>query len=423
MSEQRNLFDVREGMKATKPDKGRRLFALHGLRESEIMYRTLFDNAIDGIALIRKGTFVDCNKSFLTIFGCTREQIIGQTPYRFSPPFQPDGGISKERAVEMEKAAVAGEPQSFEWKHCRYDGTLFDAEVSLTGIRINEDTILLQAIIRDISQRKEAERKLRASEERYRTFIDATSDGVFLMDEEFRYLIVNKRLRSYFKKTEEEIIGKTDFEILSVDAERRRETDIQAFGSSSIVISEEAINGRIYETRKFPVSIAENKRAIGAYVRDVTERKKAEEELKTKSLNLEEVNAALRVLLRQREQDKDEMEGRILDNVKKLVLPYVERLKEKRLDEEQKVYLDILETNLKHVMSPFVQKMASAYAEFTRSEILVANLIRDGKTIKEIAAISGVSENAINRHRQNIRNKLGLNGRKVSLKVHLMSLG
>jgi PAS domain S-box-containing protein len=410
-------------MKAETPHKARRSFAPHGFRESEIMYRTLFDNATDGIFLMKRGIFIDCNKKFLTIFGCTREQIIGQTPLGFSPPFQPDGEVSKKKALEMEKAAIAGQLQLFEWKHCRYDGSLFDAEVSLTRVQINEDTVLLQAIIRDISERKEAERKLRANEERYRTFIDATSDGVFLKDEQFRYLIVNKRLRSYFKKQEEEIIGKTDFEILSVDADRRRETDIQAFGSSSIVISEEAVNGRIYETRKFPVTIAENTRGIGAYVTDITARKKAEEELKTKSLNLEEVNAALRVLLRQREQDKNEMEGRILDNVKKLVLPYIERLKEKRLDEEQKVYLDILETNLKHIVSPFVRKLASAYAEFTRSEILVANLIRDGRTIKEIAGISGVSENAVNRHRQNIRNKLGLNGKKISLKACLMSLG
>ena len=410
-------------MKAEEPHDGRRSFAPRRLRESEIRYRTLFDNATDGIFLMQKGIVIDCNKMLLAIFGCTREQIIGQTPYRFSPAFQPDGESSKVKALEMEKAAIAGQLQSFEWKHCRYDGNLFDAEVSLTRIRINEDSVLLQAIVRDISQRKEAERTLRASEERYRTFIDATSDGVFLKDEGFRYLIVNKRLRSYFKKKEEEIIGKTDFEILSVDADRRRETDIKAFGSSSIVISEEAVNGRIYETRKFPVNIADNTRGIGAYVRDITERKKAEEELKTKSLNLEEVNAALRVLLRQREQDKAEMEGRILDNVKKLVLPYIERLKGKRLDEEQKTYLDILETNLKHIVSPFVQKMASAYAGFTRSEILVANLIRDGKTVKEIAGISRVSENAVNRHRQNIRNKLGLNGQKVSLKVYLMSLG
>jgi DNA-binding NarL/FixJ family response regulator len=161
--------------------------------------------------------------------------------------------------------------------------------------------------------------------------------------------------------------------------------------------------------------------AILANVRDVTAKKKADDELKAKSLSLEEVNAALKVLLRQREQDKDEMEGRIVDNVRKLVLPYVERLKENRLNDEQKACLNILETNLMNIVSSFVQKMASAYSHFTRSEILVANLIRDGKTIKEIARVSGVSENAVNRHRQNIRNKLGLNRRKVSLKAFLMS--
>lgn len=371
---------------------------------------------------MKRDIFVDCNKKFLIIFGCSREQIIGQTPYRFSPPIQPDGGISKVKAIEKGKAAIAGEPQSFEWKHCRYDGSLFDAEVSLNRVQIDEETILLQAIIRDISERKEAERELRASEERYRTFIDATSDGVFLKDERLRYLIVNKKLKGYFRKKEGEIIGKTDFEVMPTGADRRRETDMQAFGSSSVVISEEAVAGRVYETRKFPVSIAENTRGVGAYVRDITGQKKAEEELKIKSLNLEEVNAALRVLLRQREQDKSEMEGRILDNMKKLVLPYIERIREKRLDDEQKTCLDILETNLQNIVSPFVQKMASAYAGFTRSEILVANLIRDGRTIKEIAGVSGVSENAVNRHRQNIRDKLGLNGQKISLKAYLMSL-
>ncbi|MGZ5897659.1 MAG: Bug family tripartite tricarboxylate transporter substrate binding protein, partial [Xanthobacteraceae bacterium] len=91
-------------------------------------------------------------------------------------------------------------------------------------------------------------------------------------------------------------------------------------------------------------------------------------ELKVKSLNLQEVNAALRVLLRQREQDKDEMEGRIVNNVERLVLPYVEKLKEKRLDDEQRTYLGIMETNLRNVVSPFVQKMASVYSKFTRSE-------------------------------------------------------
>ena len=111
-----------------------------------------------------------------------------------------------------------------------------------------------------------------------------------------------------------------------------------------------------------------------------------------------------------------------MGNVKRLVLPYIETLRAKRLDQEQKTYLDILETNLKNIISPFVQKMGYVYSQFTPTEIMVANLIRDGKTIKEIAAISGVSDNAINHHRQNIRDKLGLNKQKINLKSYLMSL-
>ena len=526
--------------------------ALIKLRESEIKYQTLFDNGNDGIFLLKKEILIDCNRKFLTIFGCTREQIIGQTMYRFSPPFQPDGRNSKEKAMEKRKAALSGEPQFFEWKHCRCDGTLFDAEVSLNRIEIDSDRLILQAIVRDVSERREVENKLRvseekyrsifenaiegifqttpegrvitanstfanmygydspqeminsitdigkefyvnprdrerfksicemqgsvegfeeqvyrkdrkkawvsinartvrdengktlyyegtieditqrkemevalrASEERYRTFIDSTTDGVFLKDQQLRYVIVNKMFRRFFNKNENEIVGKTDLEFRpGKDAEQSRQADLKSLRSSSIVISEEEIGDKIYEIRRFAVNLAEKTKGVGGFIRDITARKKTEEELKTKSLNLEEVNAALRVLLKQRDQDKNEMEDKILSNVKKLVLPYIERLKEKRLDDEKKTYLNIIETNLKNIISPFVQKMSSTYSQFTPTEIRVANLIRDGKTIKEIAGISGVSENAVNHHRQNIRNKLGLNKQKANLRTYLMSLG
>ena len=526
--------------------------ALIKLRESEIKYQTLFDNGNDGIFLLKKDILIDCNRKFLTIFGCTREQTIGQTMYRFSPPFQPDGRNSKEKAMEKRKAALSGEPQFFEWKHCRCDGTLFDAEVSLNRIEIDSDRLILQAIVRDVSERREVENKLRvseekyrsifenaiegifqttpegrvitanstfanmygydspqeminsitdigkefyvnprdrerfksicemqgsvegfeeqvyrkdrkkawvsinarivrdengktlyyegtieditqrkemevalrASEERYRTFIDSTTDGVFLKDQQLRYVIVNKMFRRFFNKNENEIVGKTDLEFRpGKDAEQSRQADLKSLRSSSIVISEEEIGDKIYEIRRFAVNLAEKTKGVGGFIRDITARKKTEEELKTKSLNLEEVNAALRVLLKQRDQDKNEMEDKILSNVKKLVLPYIERLKEKRLDDEKKTYLNIIETNLKNIISPFVQKMSSTYSQFTPTEIRVANLIRDGKTIKEIAGISGVSENAVNHHRQNIRNKLGLNKQKANLRTYLMSLG
>jgi len=288
---------------------------------------------------------------------------------------------------------------------------------------VNGKTLYYEGTIEDISLRKEIEDALRTSEERYRIFIDSTSDGVFLKDEQLRYTIVNKQLRTFFKKDEGEIIGKTDFDLRSKkDAEKAHQADKKSLRASSIVITEDTVNDRVYEIRRFAVKLGKNNMGIGGFVRDVTKRKRAEEDLKTKTLNLEEVNAALKVLLRQRDKDKSEMEDKILNNVKKLVLPYIERLKGKQVDEETKVYLGVIETNLQNILSPFVQKLSSRYSQFTPTEIRVANLIREGKTIKEIAVISGISENAVNHHRQSIRNKLGLNRQKINLRTHLMSL-
>ncbi|MGA7594538.1 MAG: EAL domain-containing protein, partial [Gallionella sp.] len=129
------------------------------LRDSNARYRTLFESAGDSIFLMEGDRFVDCNPATLRMFSCTREQIIGQPPYQFSPEFQPDGKSSKEKAMEKINAAFNGNAVTFEWLHCRYDGTPFDAEVSLNVVELGGKPHLL-ATVRDTTDRKAAEQQI-----------------------------------------------------------------------------------------------------------------------------------------------------------------------------------------------------------------------------------------------------------------------
>ncbi len=160
-----------------------------------------------------------------------------------------------------------------------------------------------------------------------------------------------------------------------------------------------------------------------------TERKEAEKklrkrerELKIKSGNLEEMNTALKVLLEQRDKDKREAEEMVLGNVKELLSPYIEKLKKTRLSDMQTAHLGVIESNLENIISPFLKNIHGKHLNMTPKEIRIASLIKEGRTTKEIAALLGMSSPAVEFHRNNIRNKLGLKNKKANLAAHLASL-
>ena len=158
---------------------------------------------------------------------------------------------------------------------------------------------------------------------------------------------------------------------------------------------------------------------IDGVILDVTERRRSEqilqarkETLKAQAHDLEEMNTALKVLLKQREEGKAELEEKVLSNVKELVMPYVESLKKSRLGATQKAYVSIIKSNLTEIVSPFLQTLSLKYLRLTPREIQIADLIRLGKTTKEIAGLLNVSPRAVEFHRGNMRRKLGLKNKK-----------
>ncbi len=147
-----------------------------------------------------------------------------------------------------------------------------------------------------------------------------------------------------------------------------------------------------------------------------------EQDLEAQRKNLAEANTALKVLLKQREEDRADLENKILKNIKDLILPYVAKLKDKKLKAGETTLIDIIDSNLKDIVSPLLHRLANAKIILTPQEIQVAALVKEGKSSKEIADVLNVSTTTISFHRKNLRKKLGLDNKRKNLRAHLMSM-
>jgi DNA-binding CsgD family transcriptional regulator len=149
---------------------------------------------------------------------------------------------------------------------------------------------------------------------------------------------------------------------------------------------------------------------------------KKEAELRGERERLEETNIALRVLLRQRDEDKKRIEETIFVNVDQLVLPYVEQLFQGRLTEKQRTLTEVIDTNLRDIVSPFLRTLTTVHTMLTPQEIEVANMVRSGRSSKEIAEVLGISVSGVDFHRKKLRQKLGLTNSPKNLRSYLLSL-
>jgi DNA-binding NarL/FixJ family response regulator len=97
-------------------------------------------------------------------------------------------------------------------------------------------------------------------------------------------------------------------------------------------------------------------------------------------------------------------------------------VKKGRLDQDQQAYLEIVESSLRQILSPFITSMKSAFNVLSPTEIQIAHLIMEGKSGKEIASLLGVAYKTVETHRYNLRIKLGIKNEKINLRSCLMSI-
>ncbi len=261
------------------------------LIENEIKYKTLFDFANDAIFIMKDDTFVDCNKRTLEVFLCSREEILGQSPFKFSPVFQPDGKFSDAKGINLINQALSGIPQFFEWKHVRLNGELFDAEVSLNKVEFGND-VYLQAIVRDITDRKGAEGKITLLAHALKSI----SESVSITDMSDRVLFLNDAFVKTYGYTLEELKDNPISRVRSVNNPPEITSDIlnQTLrgGWSGELLNVKKDGTEFYIHLSTSVIRDDQGRAIAliGVSTDITEQKKAREELISAKYRAEEMN-------------------------------------------------------------------------------------------------------------------------------------
>ncbi|WP_054033063.1 PAS domain S-box protein [Desulfatitalea tepidiphila] len=390
--------------------------------ESKNLSVASMENALSGIYVIQDGKYCYLNSVAASYTGYSRRELIGKKADSIIHP------EDLEETKRNAKAMLSGQRSTpYEYRIINKRNEICWLIGTVTPILYEGKKAILSNAM-DITERKIVEKRLKEAENFYRTIFETTGTATIIIEEDMTISLINSEFEKLTGYAKGEWEGKKQWTeyvvhehipmIREYHTLRRIDPNAAPRNYEHDMIDS---RGRIRNILVTCSMIPGTKKSV-ASLTDITALKEAEKSLKIKSTNLEELNAALRVLLKQRENDREELEQKILSNVKELVLPYIETIKNSRIDERTKAYLSILESNLKDIISPFSEKLSSKYMRLTTKEIMIANLIKEGKTSKEIASVLNISKGAVDIHRYRLRNKLGLTRKKANLKAHLSNL-
>ena len=323
----------------------------------------------------------------------------------------------------------------------RKDGSHLPVELSSRLFKDHNGMVKTSMVVRDVTERKQAEDAMKPARdelelrvaERTRAarqqaeLLNLAHDAILVRDLAGRISFWSSGAQAIYGFTGEEAVGNTTHTILrtkfpapesdiiaTVSQAGRWEGELTHTckeGKPIVVLSRWA--ARRSEKGKLLEILEVNT--------NITDRKRAEREVLDKAQALEELNTALKVLLDHHKNDQKEFEKTITANMKNRVAPYVEKLRHTPLDTGQAALVEIIERGIQEIASPFLKNITSRYAHFTRREIEIIDLIKDGKTTKEIADTLHMGKRTVDSHRDNIRKKFEVTDKKVNLRSYLIS--
>lgn len=259
------------------------------LKESEEKFREMADLLPQIIfETDAQGNFVFVNKQASKIFGYPEDfKISGLNSINFHAE------EDRARVIDNIRLSMAGQQvENNEYKMVRRDGSTFQALVYSSPIVKENTPIGLRGIIVDISERKQAEDALRASEEIFNQFMEHSPIYIFFKDENIRSMRLSRNYEKFLGKKLDELLGKSMIELFPSDlAKQMVEDDLRILKLGEKVEIEEELNNRCYSTIKFPIQVEGKPRFLAGFTMDITERKQAEEALKENEARLREAVA------------------------------------------------------------------------------------------------------------------------------------
>jgi len=396
---------------------------------------SMLDNAQEAIVVMQDKVHKYVNKRASEIDGRPAAELIGK---HMRETTHPD---DYKTAFKCHQKKLAGEPvNKYRYRGINKDGQIIWLEIIGTAI-LWEGRPAVMNFVTDVTRQVEAEEALKKSERMLSDIINFLPEPTLAIDSEGRIIIWNREMEKMMGVKSEIMLGKKDYEHalpfygkripMLIDMvrkpDKKRLKQYSYFKKEKNYLYAEhsfQLNG---ETRwllcKASPIYDHNNRLIGAIesMQDVTDFRNAVAELKNKSLHLEEANTALKVLLEHRKNDRSEIEEKIAGNVKTLVLPYLNKLKTTRLETTQTAYLTILESHLEEIVSPFLMNMTIRQANLTPREIQIADLVKEGKSAKEISQILNIAVHTANNYRKRLRKKFAIQNKDKNLRVHLLS--
>ncbi len=300
---------------------------------------------------------------------------------------------------------------------------------------------VLDRAIRHAMERKRVESAIAGAKKQWEYTFDAMPDLIMIVDRQYRLRRVNKAMAERLGTQPGRLIGKVCYEVvhgLDSPPEFCPHAQLLKQGVQQFIEMYEKNLGGYFSVSVSPY-YDEQSRLVGSILvaRDINIFKTLEEkfhsmnkqleglvaaqsrELRAKTAGIEEMNTALKVLLRQREQDRNDVEESVAANIRGALIPFIRRLKNTVLNKNQVAYLDTIESRLKEIASPLLKELFQNKLGLTPTEAQIVSLLREGKTSKEIAQTLNVSINTVKFHRMNLRRKLGLNGRNNNLRAKL----